>query len=539
MNIISGTIVDPLARTIFPGTLTIESGRISAIRKDAQAKGPFILPGFVDSHIHIESSMLTPAAFAVQAVAHGTVAVVADPHEIANVLGVAGIDLMIANGQQVPLKFAFGAPSCVPATPFESAGASITAQDIADLLQRNDIYFLAEMMNFPGVLAAEQEVMAKLAEAQHQGKVVDGHAPGLAGANLQRYVQAGISTDHESTSLNECLEKLALGMHILLRQGSSAKNFNTLHSLISSHPDQCMFCSDDLKPTDLMVGHINTMVKQALNNGHDLFDILQCSTVNPVRHYQLPVGLLQPGDPADFIMVDDLNDLQILACYIEGQQVSQGKKALFNAPQAAILNNFRPAPLRPDDLQLTSNSSTMRLIEVEEGQLLTGSSIVAVDKAKTVKADPQQDILKIVVQNRYKAKPPAIAFVRGFGLQRGAMASSIAHDCHNIIAVGCEDNDISNAINLLHTSGGGIAFCVGDEQHHLPLPLAGIMAQQSCAEISQQYSHLEERTKHHGCCLQTPFMTMSFLALPVIPSLKITDQGLFDVESFSFCELFN
>ncbi len=536
MKIVSGTIVDPLARRVFPGRIGIEAGHIAYLHEDSQAIGPFILPGLVDSHVHIESSLLTPAAFAAQAVVHGTVAVVADPHEITNVLGIPGLEMMIASGRQAPLKFAFGAPSCVPATPFETAGAAITAADIDYLLGRDDIYFLAEMMNFPGVLAKDPEVMAKLAAARKHGKVVDGHAPGLGKVELQQYIQAGISTDHESCNLAECLEKLQGGMHILLRQGSSARNFSDLHSLISSHPGQCMLCTDDLKPVDLLAGHINTMVSQAVALGHDLFDVLQCSSVNPVRHYQLAMGLLQVGDPADFIMVNDLSELTVQACYIDGEQVSGAGKAMFRPAPAEVRNNFQPAPLAESDLSLVASSTMVRVIEVTDGQLSTGHGTATLEP--TAQADPGQDILKVVVQNRYQSRPPALAFVRGFGLQRGAMASSIGHDSHNIIAVGCSDLEISRAIALLHGSGGGLAFYSSTDQDLLPLPIAGIMATESCAELSQAYLRLEQLATEHGCTLQTPFMTMAFLALPVIPSLRITDQGLFDVDNFCFTQLF-
>jgi len=537
MEKISGTIVDPLARRIFAGRIFIESDRIVAIDEDDKATGPFIFPGFVDSHIHIESSMLSPAAFAAQAVTHGTVAVVADPHEIANVLGIPGVELMIADGKQVPLKYAFGAPSCVPATDFETSGACISAADIDLLLGRDDIHFLAEMMNFPGVLAGDQQVLAKLAAAHRHNKVVDGHAPGLSNTKLQQYCQAGISTDHECSTIAECLEKLDLGMQILLRQGSIARNFADLHPLITSHPDQCMFCSDDFKPADLMVGHINNMVKQAIKLGHDLFDILQCSSVNPVRHYHLDVGLLQVGDAADFILVDDLQNFQVQACYINGQQVSKKDKALFSPTQPEIRNNFQPAPLTAKDLELSCTNNNIRVIEVEDGQLLTGHGTATINGSPP--PYPHQDLLKVVVQNRYHPSPPTIAFVRGFGLQSGAMASSIAHDSHNIIAVGCNDEQISRAINLLHGSGGGIAFAGPDAQQLLPLPLAGIMGPANCREMSMAYNALEKMAQEHGCTLQTPFMTMSFLALPVIPSLKLTDQGLFDVENFCFTDLFS
>ncbi len=539
MKKISGIIVDPVARRQFPGSLVIDQGCIVDIMAEPEAKGPFILPGLIDSHIHIESSMLTPAAFAVKAVSHGTVAVVADPHEIANVLGIPGIDFMIDSGGQVPLKFFFGAPSCVPATAFESSGAKLTAHDVAELLRRDDIAFLAEMMNFPGVIGQDPEVVAKLQAAAKMGKKVDGHAPGLHGPDLKAYLQAGISTDHESLSLEECYEKLALGMKIQLRQGSSARNLDDLHPLITSHPGQCMLCTDDLKPADLARGHINLLIQKALSLGHDLFDILQCACVNPVRHYQLGVGLLQKGDPADFIMVDDLDDMEVSATWINGEMVSAKGHALFQASQARALNHFKAAPITAEDLVVRSRGAQMKVIEVTDGQIVTGAGRYPVPANSTiVEADPQGDVLKILVQNRYKPAPPAIAFVHGFGLKQGAMASSIAHDSHNIIAVGCNDKDLTRAVTLLHECGGGISFVDGEEERRVALPIAGLMGFGSCQEMAQQYSELEHRVKENGCQLQTPFMTMAFLALPVIPSLKITDLGLFDVERFELTDLF-
>ncbi|MDG4476181.1 adenine deaminase [Thiovibrio frasassiensis] len=539
MKKISGIIVDPVARRQFPGTLIIDQGRVFDILPDSGVSGPFILPGLIDSHIHIESSMLTPAAFGAKAVCHGTVAVVADPHEIANVLGVAGIDFMIGSGKQVPLKFYFGAPSCVPATGFENSGATLNAREVEALLRRDDIFFLAEMMNFPGVIGRDPEVMAKLAAAAKMGKRVDGHAPGLRGAELAAYVQAGISTDHESGTLDECYEKLALGMQIMLRQGSSARDFEVLHPLISSHPGQCMLCSDDLKPADLARGHINLLVKQALSLGHDLFDILQCACVNPVRHYQLEVGLLQKGDPADFIMVDDLAQMQVRSTWIGGELVSEKGKALFEVARPRAINQFNAAPLTAEQLQVKVRGSQIKVIAVSDGQLVTGAGSHPVPaNSVMVEANPETDLLKILVQNRYAPAPPAIAFVRGFGLKRGAMASSIAHDSHNLIAVGTNDTDLARAVNLLEESSGGICFVCGDEEKRMALPVAGLMGLGSCEEMAQSYRAIEQRVKENGCQLQTPFMTMAFLALPVIPTLKITDLGLFDVEKFVLTDLF-
>jgi len=535
----SGIIVDPVARRQFPGTLVIDQGRIVEILPDSAARGPFILPGLIDSHIHIESSMLTPAAFAAKAVCHGTVAVVADPHEIANVLGIDGIDFMIGSGCQAPLKFYFGAPSCVPATGFENSGATLDAREVETLLRREDIFFLAEMMNFPGVINRDPEVMAKLGAAAKMGKRVDGHAPGLRGDALAIYAQAGISTDHESGTLEECYEKLALGMKIMLRQGSSARDFEVLHPLITSHSARCMLCSDDLKPADLVRGHINLLVKQALSLGHDLFDILQCGCVNPVRHYRLGVGLLQRGDPADFIVVDDLGRMEVHETWIDGEMASLSGQPLFSATQPMPVNRFNAAPIAAGQLQVRARGGRVKVIEVTDGQIVTGCGFHPLATGSVVvEADPAADLLKILVQNRYRPAPPAIGFVRGFGLQRGAMASSIAHDSHNLIAIGSNDQDLARAVNLLRESCGGICFVRGEEERRMALPVAGLMGLGSCEEMARDYSAIEHRVKENGCFLQTPFMTMAFLALPVIPALKITDLGLFDVERFELTGLF-
>jgi len=536
---LSGIVVDPVARRQFPGHLVIYQGRIIDILPDSEARGPFILPGLIDSHIHVESSMLTPAAFAQKAVTHGTVAVVADPHEIANVLGVPGIDFMIDNGNQVPLKFYFGAPSCVPATVFENSGAKLTSRDVAELLRRDDIFFLSEMMNFPGVIGRDPEVMAKLAAAAKMGKRVDGHAPGLRGTDLLAYVQAGISTDHESVTLTECYEKLALGMNIMLRQGSSARNFEVLHPLITSHPNQCMLCSDDLKAADLACGHINLLVKKGLSLGHGLFDLLQCACVNPVRHYQLGVGLLQKNDPADFIMVDNLEGMEVKSTWINGEMVSAKGQSLFEVVSPMPINNFKVAPITTELLQIRTRGVKMKVIEVTDGQIVTGAGCQPVAAGShVVDADPQTDLLKIIVQNRYAPAPPSLGFVRGFGLQHGAISSSIAHDSHNLIAVGSNDQDLARAVNLLEESGGGICFVCGDEEMMLALPVAGLMGLGTCEELAENYNAIEQRVKDNGCLLQAPFMTMSFLALPVIPALKITDLGLFDGENFELTDLF-
>ncbi len=538
---ISGHILDPIARRIFPGHIHIRNGRISSIIEDEKVREKkYLLPPLIDAHIHIESSMLTPGQWAKTAVCHGTGAVVADPHEIANVLGVAGIDFMIRDGKTVPLSFYFGAPSCVPATPFESAGAVIDAKATADLMGRNDIHFLGEMMNFPGVIHNDTEVMAKINHARTNHKPVDGHAPHLSADDLDTYIKAGISTDHEATTLKEALEKIGKGMKLLIRNGSSAKDFDALHSLISSHPADGMLCSDDLHPDDLLKGHLNLLVKKSLRAGHDILDILQYSCVNPVQHYHLKTGLLQVGDVADFIVIDNLDDFNVISHYAKGIKIAERGSALFEAETPPVLNHFKARPIQESDLHIPATGSFVRVIKVVDGDLITGATTESSpSKGGQCCADPSRDLLKICVLNRYSAEAtPALGLVSGFGLKRGAIASSIAHDSHNIIAIGCNDDDLCGAINAVIHSQGGIACTTGTETTSLALPIAGLMGQGSCAETAKRHQHIETQVKANGCHLRAPFMAMSFLALPVIPHLKITDKGLFDVDQFSFTPLF-
>lgn len=539
---VSGRIIDPIARRIFPGHIHVQDGRISAIIEDAKvAEEQYILPPLIDAHIHIESSMLTPSQWAKTAICHGTGAVVADPHEIANVLGVAGIEFMIEDGKTVPLSFYFGAPSCVPATAFESAGATIDAETTSRLMALDDIHFLGEMMNFPGVIHNDPEVMAKIKHARTNHKPVDGHAPSLTATDLDTYIGAGISTDHEATTLEEALEKIGKGMKILIRNGSSAKDFATLHSLISSHPADGMLCSDDLHPDDLLKGHLNLIIKKSLTAGHDILDILQYSSVNPIRHYSLKTGLLQKGDAADFIIVDNLDDFTILSHYASGVIVAKHGKPLFTTTPPPILNNFTARPLQESDLHIPATGTNIQVIAVTDGDLITGKTTQPAPlKNSLCCADPARDLLKICVMNRYTSgAEPALGFVTGFGLKKGAMASSIAHDSHNIIAIGCNDKDLRDAINEVIHCQGGIAYAFNQETLSLPLPIAGLMGQASCKDTAQKHRLIEQKTKEHGCQLHAPFMAMSFLALPVIPHLKITDKGLFDVDKFSFTPLFH
>ena len=536
---ISGNIVDVPNATIYPGTLQIRDGRIVNIVEDRKGYDTFILPGLVDSHIHIESSMLVPSEFARLAVVHGTVAAVSDPHEIANVLGVDGVKYMIENGSTVPFKFYFGAPSCVPATPFETSGAAIEAEQIEELLIRDDIKYLSEMMNFPGVLSSDPGIMAKIKLAKKYGKPVDGHAPGLRGRRLEKYVAAGISTDHETLEKREALEKIKLGMKIMIREGSAAKDFDSFVGLLVDYADQCMFCSDDKHPDDLVRGHINDAVRRALRLGIDMMNVLTCACVNPVRHYELDVGLLQTGDLADFMEIDSFQDFNILRTFINGEVVAERGRPLLPRTAPRIVNSFRARKKEVSEFSVKKAGDRMEVIEAIDGQLFTNRLRAAprVSDANVV-SDTDRDLLKMVVVNRYEDAPPAVGFVKGFGLQRGAIASSVAHDSHNIIAVGVEDEAVCRAVNLIVEHQGGMAVVCDSEERILPLPVAGIMTDQDGFQVARRYSELDGLAKALGSRLQAPFMTLSFMALPVIPRLKLSDKGLFDAEKYSLIGLF-
>jgi adenine deaminase len=518
----------------------IRNGVIEKTEAGPDQGGPYILPGFIDAHVHIESSMLTPSQFARLAVVHGTVATISDPHEIGNVLGVQGVQYMIANGRQVPFKFYFGAPSCVPATTFETAGATITAADIEVLFKQNNIKYLAEMMNWPGVLYQHSDVMAKIALAQKYNKPVDGHAPGLRGEQACQYIAAGISTDHECFTAEEALDKLEAGMKILIREGSAARNFDALIHLLHEHASRMMFCSDDKHPDSLVAGHINELVKRAIAGGIDVFKVLRAACVNPVKHYGLEVGLLQPGDPADFIVVNNLSEFRVEKTYINGELVADKGNSLIPSVASEIVNNFNASPKTPEHFAVLAEKGSLQVIEALEGQLITNKLPLP---AKIVNghavADTQRDMLKIAVVNRYKDVAPAIAFIKKFGLNKGAIASSVAHDSHNIIAVGVDDDSIARAVNALIAVKGGIAAVYDDVVQVLPLPIAGLMTGEDGYAVARQYEALDKMAKDMGSTLQSPFMTLSFMALLVIPSLKLSDKGLFDGEKFAFAPLWN
>ncbi|HZX62919.1 MAG TPA: adenine deaminase [Bacteroidales bacterium] len=535
-----GNIVDVVGERIFKGIVIVRDSKIEVVREEENSENVYILPGLIDAHIHIESSMLIPSEFARLAVVHGTVGTVSDPHEIANVLGVKGVRFMIENGKKVPFKFYFGASSCVPATGFETAGGSLGLAELDELLQSDDILYLSEMMNFPGVVYGDEQVAQKLALAKKYGKPVDGHAPGLTGELAEKYVRAGISTDHECYTLEEAVEKIRYGMKILIREGSAAKNFEALSDLITEYPEMVMLCSDDKHPNDLVSGHINQLVKRAFSLGYDKMKVLRCATYNPVKHYRLDAGLLQQGDPADFILVDDLENFTILATYVNGRKVAENGKTLIPSVPVIPVNQFHAKPVKTEDIVVRPGGKRIRVMKAIDGQLVTEELIFdARIENNEVKTDLEHDVLKIVVMNRYFPAPPAVGFVKGFGLRSGAIASCVAHDSHNIIAVGTDDESIVAAINAIVSSQGGISVASGDEVLVLPLPVAGIMSDEDGYKVAGLYKNLNEQVKKKlKTTLKAPFMTLSFMALLVIPDLKLSDKGLFNGKKFSFTGLF-
>ena len=535
---IQGQIVDIQNRNIYSGEITIENGKIIAVLPKEHNNKNYILPGFVDAHIHIESSMLVPSEFAKLAVLHGTVGTISDPHEIANVLGAAGVHYMIENGKQVPLKFHFGAPSCVPATFFETAGAVIDSEQIKELMANPDIYYLSEMMNYPGVLFDDEEVLKKIAWAKQYNKPVDGHAPGLRGAPIEKYIAAGISTDHECFTYDEAAEKLSLGMKVLIREGSAAKNFEALIDLLPDNFENMMFCSDDKHPDDLIVGHINLLCARAVAKGFDIFKILQMACINPVKHYNMNIGLLQKNDAADFIVVEDLTNFKVLQTYIDGELVAENGQSFVKHFGFEKPNNFNTSKKEVVEFDIASSASKIRVIEALEGQLITNEihHKPKIIDGKIV-SDTDNDILKMAVVNRYENAPPAIAFIKNFGLKTGAIASSVAHDCHNIVVVGTSDKEICKAVNILIENKGGICAVNGAESKSLALPVAGIMSDKDGWETGKLYQEIDAMSKELGSKLKAPFMTLSFMALLVIPDLKLSDKGLFSGNSFSFVDL--
>ena len=521
------------------GKVEIEDGIITSIEfLSPEVEGePYLMPGFIDAHIHIESSMLTPPAFAAMAVKHGTVATVSDPHEIANVCGIEGVRYMVELGRKSGFKFYFGAPSCVPATPFETAGYNLHLSDISELFHQREVHYLAEMMNYPAVLVNDPLVMDKINLAKLHNLPIDGHAPGLTGKDAHAYAAAGITTDHECTSLEEALDKIEAGMKIIIREGSAAKNYEALHTLIEMHPDKIKFCSDDKHPDDLLQGHINQLVLRSLAIGYDLFDILNIASVNPVRHYNLDVGMLQQGDAADMILVENLSSFKILSTWIAGHHVYDGENVNLPKVEIPVINSFGISSIEPSALSFTLKTGPANIIVAIDGAIVTGQEKQMMNEG-LFEGDINRDILKIVVVNRYAESAPAVALIKGFGLRQGAIASSVAHDSHNIVAVGTNDVDLAACINDIILHKGGVAAAYDKDHLILPLPVGGLMSTGDAEAVGKAYEEIDRYVKQHlGSTLTAPFMTLSFMALLVIPSLKLSDKGLFDGNKFEFLEL--
>ena len=536
--VIESNLVDIHSKEIYPARIKVNDTIIENVERIDKELKHYIIPGLIDSHIHIESSLVTPASFAGQAVSRGTTGVVSDPHEIANVLGIEGINFMLKNSAKVPMKFWFGAPSCVPATPFESAGAVIDSSAIEKLLDDSKIKYLAEMMNYPGVINDDPEVHKKINAAIKAGKPIDGHAPGLSGRELKKYVKSGISTDHECTSLDEALEKIGLGMKILIREGSAARNLNELKSLIQTHPDMVMLCSDDMHPETLIKRHLDKIITQLLSEGYDLFSVLRSCTLNPAVHYSLNAGLLQEGQPADFILIKNYLEMNILETWIEGKKVYNRGRILFEYKKDAPVNRFLASFVSEKQLEIKKSGNKIRVIEAFDGDLRTKELLIDAGQGSYFEPDIKRDILKIVVKDRYYDNPPAIALIKGFKIKKGAFASSVAHDSHNIICVGTNDKDIASAMNSVITMKGGLSVACNNYVEILPLPVAGIMSDMPLKHVAGEYEKLSAKVRSLGSELKAPFMTLSFMALLVIPEIKLSDKGLFQATNFNFVPLF-
>jgi len=535
---ILGKLVDIHKRDIYPAEISVSGGFIEDIVRTAEGPDVYIIPGLIDSHIHIESSMVTPGAFGYEAVKHGTVGVISDPHEIANVLGWRGVEFMINDAARSPLQFWFGAPSCVPATAFETSGAMITGEEIEEIMKRPDIKYLSEMMNFPGVIYRDKEVLRKITAARKAGKPVDGHAPGLTGERLKIYVDSGISTDHECSTLTEALEKIALGMKILVREGSAARNLEALKDLFRLYPDKVMLCSDDLHPEMLVRGHMDLLIRRLIADGFDIFDVIKSATKNPVDHYNLDSGLLRKGDKADFIVIGSPERMDVKETWIRGEKMFDNGTVNFAYNPDKPLNNFNCSFLDESDIRVINKGGMFRTIEAFDGELLTKEIASKAPYGEVINPDTEKDILKIVVKERYNDAPAVTGFIKGFGLKKGAFAGSIAHDSHNIICVGTNDRDISGAINEIVRLKGGLAVVAAGSVGSLQLDIGGIMTTRPCREVAGDYEFLNNLVRALGCSMKAPFMTLSFMALLVIPSLKIGDKGLFDVNNFKPVSLF-
>ncbi len=534
---VEGNIVDIYNREIFQGSVVVEGGRIVAInRHSTNAKG-FIMPGFIDAHLHIESSMLTPQMLSDIAISCGTVALVADPHEIANVLGVEGVEYMLRSAEKVQLKCFFTIPSSVPATTFDVAGGVISPSDVETFAKSGRFVGLSEMMNVPGVLYSDKEVMAKIEIAKRYGLPIDGHAPGLSGEDLKKYIESGITSDHECSSIYEAREKISHGMKVYIREGSAAKNYEALKPLIESSTDMVMFCTDDSHPDDLInLGHIDKIVRRAIADGFSLYDVLRIASINPIDHYKLDVGGLRVGDSADFIVVSDLTNFTLQQSFIAGEKCFDKESAATYQTTASCeaINNFNHDIISKSELSKRVDGK-ITIIGVINNELITQErEYIPKCPIENLESDTTQDVLKIVYINRYTNGKPQVAYCTGFGFKRGAIASSIGHDSHNIVAVGVTDAELTLAINSLIKSQGGISVSEGDSCHIIPLQIGGIMSQLSCWEVATELESLHAKLIKMGSTLDAPFMSLSFLSLVVIPEVKIGEKGIFSYSKFNW-----
>lgn len=539
MQIIEGNIVDIHDRRIFSGEIHIHAGEVCRIVENQKKYDTYLCPGFVDAHVHIESSMLTPQHFSDMVIAKGTVSVVSDPHEIANVMGVEGVDFMLRDAELADVKIHTGIPSCVPATLFDASGGMLDVEDVEAMAASGRFVVLSEMMNVPGVLNKDEKTWGKLRIARKYGLRIDGHAPLLSGRELEMYVAAGISTDHEVTSLQEAREKIACGMNILIREGSAAKSLHVLKELLRESPDKVMFCTDDAHPDEILSeGHIDKIVRRLLAENYDLYDVLRAASLNAIEHYGLAVGTLREGEPADFIRIDNLRDFKTLEVYLNGQVKyalpdKNNRQLKYQSMQP--VNRFNHSYV---DISQLAHAVVDRIdcIGIIPGELLTTHESISVVPSENFESDVQQDVLKLVYINRYQNLPPRIAYIKGFGIASGAFASSISHDSHNILAVGCTDEDILRAVNSIIAHQGGLAVTNKNDTHILPLPVGGIMSLEEPHALAARFEHLNREIRAMGTTLNSPFMTLSFMSLLVIPELKIGEKGLFSYQQFNFIE---
>ncbi|MCZ4693628.1 adenine deaminase [Ancylomarina euxinus] len=537
---IAGNIVDVVSRKIFKGELEIRDGLIHSINELEDAPDCYILPGLVDSHVHIESSLLIPSRFADLVVRKGTLGIVTDPHEIANVLGEIGIDFMINDAAKTPLEIRFGVPSCVPATPFETSGFKLGPNKVESLLKREEVVCLAEVMDYPGVIRGDLDVMKKIVATKRLGKKIDGHAPGVNGEDLRKYVAAGVSADHECSTLEEALNKIHLGMMIQIREGSAAKDFEALYSLIETHSDRVMLCTDDTHPDDLFEkGHMDNLIRMGLGKGCDIINLLRAGSYNAIKHYGLDLGLLQVRDSADFIVIDSFDSFQVKSSYMKGECIYKEGEVFFDSHNEILLNNFYRKEIELEDIQLEARDCDVHVMTVNYGDLLTGwiNGRPKTENGKFV-SDTEQDLLKIVVMSRYSNDKPVVGFAKGFAFKKGAISGSIAHDSHNIIAVGTNDADLLKALNKLIVMKGGMVACEHDECQSVQLDVAGLMSNKRGEDLLENYKDLSDFTKSFGSDFHSPFMTLAFMSLLVIPKLKLSDKGLFDVEQFKLIDLY-